>query len=300
MSTRATVRARREFLTVDGHERSFLEVAPEDAGARPTRLLLAVHGSNQSGRGFRRFTGGTLDHWATTGVGLTVYPDSWRGGLWNDARASTRSRARADGMDDVAFLRAIVDRYRDDGVTEVFAIGYSNGGQLLIRVVHEAPELLRGVALVGATLPQHDNLVPLRTDGPAVPVLLIHGTRDPLLPYRGGMASLFGFRPRGLMRSFDESVAYWVARAGITAEPTSDLVEDVTSGATRPARTTTTRRLYTQEGRPAVGAYSVRGGGHVVPNRVRSAPWILGPSAAFDTATVLTDFFVAHRTTAPD
>ena len=300
MSARAVVRARRATLSVDGHERNLLEVAPADTGAHPTRLLLAVHGSNQSGRGFRRFTGGTLDDWAATGEGITVYPDSWRRSLWNDARSGARSRARTEGVDDVAFLRAIIDRYRADGVTEVFAIGYSNGGQLLIRVAHETPELLGGVGLVGATMPARDALLPLRTDGPTVPTLLIHGTRDPLVPYDGGMASLFGFRPRGLMRSFDESVAYWIGRAGITAEPTSEVMGGVASSGTRPARTTTVRRLYTQEGRPTVAAYSVRGGGHVVPNRAESAPRILGPSATFDTATVLTDFFDAHRTTAQD
>ncbi len=50
---------------------------------------------------------------------------------------------------------------------------------------------------------------------------MFHGTRDPLVPYRGGMASLWGFRPCGLGLSPPATADYFAARNGITTVPES-------------------------------------------------------------------------------
>lgn len=109
-----------------------------------------------------------------------------------------RSPARADGVDDVDFLLAVVDEVdREYGPLPVYVVGYSNGRQMAIRLVHERPDRLAGAVLIGATQPTADIFAVERDQHASLPVVLIHGTRDPMVPYNGGMASLFGFRPRG-------------------------------------------------------------------------------------------------------
>lgn len=270
-------------LEVDGHRRTALEVAPAPEGAPPERLVLAVHGSNQSPAGFRATTARALDALAVDGSSVVVYPASWRGGLWNDARASTPSRARRDGVDDVALLRALVGRYRERGVRRVEAVGFSNGGQLLVRALRDAPELLDAVVLVGATLPAEGNLLPALSTPRAVPTALVHGTRDPVVPFGGGEASLFGLRPRGAVRSFAETVQHFVDEAGHTEPPRTTVLPR-----RRRSGTTTTRTLHASPGRPPVSSFTVDGGGHTFPVRGRRLPVPVGrTSPDVDIAEVL-------------
>lgn len=281
----ATTVERRTF-EVGGRVRRALVVRAAD-GTAPRRVLLALHGSNSSGRGFRALTGGALDRWAEEGTGTVVYPESWRGSLWNDARRSTPSRARAAGVDDVAFLRAVARAVGGDA--PVVAVGYSNGGQLAIRAALAAPPLLGAVALLSATVPAQGELI-ADAEGPPIPVLMAHGTADPLVPYAGGTASLFGFRPRGRMRSAPDSARFWAERGGFAADP------DVTElpHACRD-RTRTALHAWDGPGRPPVRFYSTEGGGHVVPNPARRGPRIMGrTSGDLDLPALVLDFFEQH------
>lgn len=163
-------------------------------------------------------------------------------------------------------------------------LGYSNGGQLLIRTLLEAPDLLDGAVLVGATMPATDNLVPLDSHGlRSVPIVLVHGTADRIVPFAGGMASLFGFRPRGRMRSFDDSLDFWRDRAGGTQPPTT-----VALPHRSPTTTSVTEIAHRQPGHPPILGYRVERGGHVVPNRRRAGNRIMGRTAPdIDVETLL-------------
>ncbi len=234
-------------------------------------------------------TGGGLDRWPAERSGITIYPDSWKRSLWNDARTSTPSKARAAGVDDVAFLRALIAPYRG-GDTRVYGVGYSNGGQLVIRAVLEAPPLFDAAALLSATVPAPENLV-VDTSTTPVPVLMSHGTKDPLVPHGGGMASLFGFRPRGMMRSAEDSARFWAARNDIR---TAALVS--TLPASRDERTRTTVHSFEEPGRPPVQFYSTAGGGHVVPAPGGRNPRIMGrASHDVDLPRIVLDFFESQE-----
>ncbi len=280
----------RRTTTVAGHERAWVEVSSATERAADRRLLIAAHGSNQSPKVLRSLSGYTFDDWARAGH-VVVYPRSWRGGLWNDARTSTPSRARADGVDDVAFIQALADQYLGsaaEGITDAYGIGYSNGGQLLIRVVLET-QLLTAAGLVSATMPAPTNLLAaIDPDSRAIPMMLVHGTKDPIVPFRGGMASVLG-RPRGLMRSFDDSVAFWADRAGITTAPlTQPLDEDGRYGAGG-------RRLtYIADDHPTVVAFAMADGGHLIPNRRRAGNFLMGHgNHSIDTMTEFTQLVEA-------
>ncbi|MFB9737044.1 alpha/beta hydrolase family esterase [Streptomyces thermocoprophilus] len=266
-----------------------------DAGpgtAAPAPVVLLLHGSNQTGEKLRAFTGRAFDRLATAHGAVVAYLDGHKG-HWNDARVSNAFAARTEGYDDVAFVRAaverLVERYGGDPA-RVHAVGYSNGGQMVIRLVHEIPDLLAGAAVLSATQPAPENFAPHETRDRPVPVMFVHGTKDPLVPYAGGMASMWGFRPRGLGLSAPETARYYARRNGITAPPATETVPTGTPAGRR-ARTSVEATRYGEPGRAPVVLYTVHGGGHTVPG-TRRAPFLMGRTdLGFDTVAATAAFF---------
>ncbi|WP_245887222.1 alpha/beta hydrolase family esterase [Umezawaea tangerina] len=288
MDRSGVVLVERTSVRVDGRDRTFTVVSPHEV-VPGAPVVLLFHGSNQTAEVMRAFAGGTLDRFAEHGGAVVAYLDGYRRN-WNDARVSSAFPARRDGVDDVAFTRAVVAHLRERFAADpaqVHAVGFSAGGAMVIRLLHEAPALLAGAGLIGATQPEPANLMAFDVEPEPVPVVLFHGTKDPLVPYDGGMASLWGFRPRGLGLSARATAAYFAARNGITAEPVS---HDLGHGP-EDARTTVERTDYRQDGRSPVALYTVHGGGHVIPNP-KKAVRIMGRSTRnLVAADALGEFF---------
>ncbi len=260
-------------LTVDGRERAVTVVGPQGPVADAPAILY-FHGSNQIAASGRAFTGGTFDALATRVV-VVAYLDGYKRN-WNDARASSDFAARRDGVDDVAFATATIDRLvRDYGVarSHVYAVGFSAGAALVIRLVHAIPARLAGAALIAATQPVPENFLLDAAPTSPLPLVAFHDTRDPLVPYGGGMASLWGFRPRGLGLSAPATADYFARRNGITTAPTSRRLDPRAGG----GQTTVERTDYRQAGHAPVTLFTIHGGGHVVPGPER-APRIMGRS----------------------
>lgn len=279
--------ATRETLELQGRERTYTLVVPEGAGPRPP-LLLLFHGSQQSSRVFRKFTAGTFDELAARTGTVLAYPDGV-GRHFNDARRGADFECRRLGVDDVGLAAAIVRRLeRTHGVDRerVYAAGYSNGGHLVVRLIHDAPKLLAGAAMIAATQPAPGNFAPGSPHAAPrpVPVLAIHGTADPLAPYDGGEASLWGEQSRGRVLSAPDSAAYFARRNGVTGPPRTEERGDgvVVSSWEAPGRAPT--QLWT-----------VRGMGHLVP-APHDLPASLGPGTrALVAAEAIGGFFRLER-----
>jgi polyhydroxybutyrate depolymerase len=276
-----------EGLSVQDRIRTLTVVGEPAGGSAPIVLLL--HGSNQNAARFRSSAGNAFDRLAGSDEAVVAYLDGHKG-HWNDARISNTFAARIEGFDDVAFVREAIDllarRYGGDR-SRVYVAGFSNGGQMVLRLVHELPDLLAGAVVVSATQPVPENFAPARSADRPVPMLFVHGTRDPLVPYDGGMASMWGFRPRGLGLSAPRTAAYYARRNGITTEP---VTEHVTVSGGRDMMSVDSTE-YRQDGREPVVLYTVHGGGHVVPGTKR-APFVLGRTAMnFDTVRAIDGFF---------
>jgi polyhydroxybutyrate depolymerase len=261
-------------------------------GASAPALVLVFHGSGQTGEAHRRFTGRSFDALADSGAAVVAYLDGYKRN-WNDARRASAFPARRENIDDVGFVRAVIRKLAgshgiDPG--RVFAVGYSNGGQLVLRLIHEAPELIAGAAVIAATMPgPEDFLLPQPPPAPvAMPVLLIHGTKDPLVSYQGGEFRWWVrtlFKVGGRSRSMPDTAAYFAARNGITAGPVSTELPAGGKG------TSVERTEYRQEGRPPVLLYTVHGGGHTVPG-LGKAPAVMGrTSRDVNPADLVADLF---------
>jgi polyhydroxybutyrate depolymerase len=240
----------------------------------PAGVVLILHGSAASGERMRSATGRAFDELADREGFIAVYPDGF-GGYWNDCRRVGDYEAKIRGVDDTAFLRAVVaDLHRQVPVDpgRVFAFGLSNGGQMALRLALEAPDLVAGVAAVAASVPAEGNQGCGPGQGP-VPVLLINGTGDPVNPWDGGRVTLFGpFGDRGEVLSAADSLEHFRRLAGHQGEPFQHRYPDAD-----PADdTVATRQVWAGEGLPEVALITIHDGGHTIPHPVKTFPRILG------------------------
>ncbi|WP_460780645.1 CE1 family esterase [Microbacterium shaanxiense] len=242
----------RQFIDVDGTRRSYIHVAP--ASPRPDApLLLALHGSSQQGRTMQRFSGRTLDALAQRIGADLVYLNGY-GRAWNDARRQKLSKAQKADIDDVGFVSAVIDRL----ARPTIAVGYSNGGQLTHRILRERPALLAGATIIAAGLPVDDDYLLADVDPGRVPVLIVHGTADPIVPYAGGMPRMLGRATRGMVQSAPATARRYAPAGEPRIRRDSDLERADWDGV----------RFITQVGT-----------GHVIPNRTTSPlPIAVGPS----------------------
>jgi polyhydroxybutyrate depolymerase len=268
----------RSTVSISGRPRSFTVIG-EVAGPRNRALVLVFHGSKQDGETHRRFTGAALDPLAADGQAVVVYLDGYRGN-WNDARATSSFPARQEQVDDVAFVRAVIDSvsgtYRFDPHA-VVGVGYSNGGQMVFRLLHEAPELLAGAVVVAATMPDRTGFLGTfsETAERSIPLTLVAGTADRIVPFDGGRMAWWAralFKVGGVTLSAAATAEYFAHRNGITAAPTTSVLPSRSGG--RPG-TRMERTAYRETGRAPVTLYSVVGGGHTVPGAT-PAPRMVG------------------------
>ena len=256
------------------------------ASYRPGRavaLVLAFHGRLGDGKGMAHVTG--LDTTADRHGFIVVYPDGVDRS-WNDGLSTPAAQA---GVDDVAFVRTLIAslraRYTIDA-RRIYATGLSNGAMFTELLGCELAGTLAAIAPVAGSLPVpvSAELCPARP----VPVLLIHGTSDPFVPYDGG-ALRSGV---GSVLSAPATLARWSQLDGCAGPSRSRAL---------PARVHdgTSVTLTVEGGCPphvAVALDTIVGGGHTWPGGWQYLPaLIVGPtSRQIDASETIWSFFAAH------
>jgi len=270
---------RKEGIQVGSIERTFVFHIPVPLPERAP-LLIAFHGSGETGEEFRRRTGAAFDRLADANGFVVVYPDGYQR-HWDDCRKVASYSARAEHIDDVAFVHTLIAYFQkalDIDPTHVFAVGHSNGGQMSIRLALELPDEIRAVAAISASLPTAQNL-DCRPTGKPISVLVINGTADPINPYEGGNVSIFGFGNRGTVLSAEDTARYFAALDGLTMPPTIERA----SG--RDASSWVERSTWGAPNGLEVALDTVHGGGHGIPQTGET------PGDAFDGPTEIWRFF---------
>jgi len=175
-------------LTVDGRARTFLLAQPDERGPHPTIIML--HSGH--GRADQEMQVSGLAKDAPQKGFVAIFPQAI-GGYWNfyaQGKENAQYRAffqRHGGVpDDVAFLRSIVAELVRDGTSDpqrVYLAGRSLGGVMVLRLACVAADRFAAIVLLVSTMPD----VTGSECQPAtpLPVLIINGTDDRVLPYRG-------------------------------------------------------------------------------------------------------------------
>ena len=256
-----------------GRTRTWHAYLPARRVAAPA-LVLVLHGSNGDWAQARGGYAYDFDVLAETEGFIPIYPDGFEG-HWNDCRKAGPYSANALDIDDVGFLRALVERFAAEHGADrrrVFATGISNGGQMSLRLALEAPELVRAVAPVAASLPAEHNM-DCKPAGRPVAVLLMNGTGDPMNPFGGGDVALYGLiGNRGAVLSSEDSVDYWRDLAGYDASPEELVLPDLDPN----DGSTVAVKRWRAPGRKPVALYAIQNGGHNAPNPALEIPRLLG------------------------
>ena len=196
----------------------------------------------------------TFDEQADRWGWAVAYPDG-HGGCWADGRGVTA--ADEAGVDDVAFLRAIIDHSAERYGTvpdRAVVAGVSNGAFMAHRLALEASAQVAVLAAVAGGLPA---ALGDRRPTHAVSAMLIHGTADKLSPIDGGYSRRRG--PGGELRgrtlSLRETAERWRTIDRCPPGPDRTHATEFSSHTTAAGGVGGTR----------VVAWTVFGGGHAWP-----------------------------------
>lgn len=135
---------------------------------------------------------------------------------WNDCRPSNTRTA-----DDVGFLSSLIGLVTDPAGTyaanpdRVFVIGQSNGGFMAQRIALERPQLVRAVGSALSNVAANSQCA---NAGQPVPIVLINGDQDIVIPWAGTLTPGGACGPAtltGCILSAEASRDFWLDYNGI-------------------------------------------------------------------------------------
>jgi polyhydroxybutyrate depolymerase len=195
----------------------------------------------------------------------------------------------------VAYIRSVVEDVERRVVRidrrRLYAIGFSNGGMMTMRLGCEAADLFVGVAAVTAAMPAAiaPGCRPIRP----ISVLVMNGTEDPLVPYNGGQVRLLGVMRFGRILSTADTMALWARHNGCgPAAPPVALPDRDPRDGTRAVQ------IDYQNCRGArVRLIRLEGAGHAWPNGLQFLPAFMIGSVTRDVdgGEAMWEFFESAR-----
>jgi len=270
--------------TSDGHERDYRLFVPDNLPAGPRPLIVVLHGGGGAGRGMERFSG--FDELAEKEGFLVAYPDGHNRN-WNDGRSSQALDEQREGVDDGAFIEAMIDEIAARQAVDpqrIYVTGVSNGGFMSHTLGNRFPDRFAAIApVIGGISP----LVEKNFGRGAVAVLIIQGTEDPLVPYGGGNVA----KDRGELIDTVAAAKLWAARNGCTADSgDADMPDSDPDDECKPKR-----RVWSG-GEAPVELRTVVGMGHTWPGGSQYLPtaWIGPVCEDFDATKDIWEFFKAN------
>lgn len=268
-----------ETMQYSGEVRNWLIYRPPGLGGKPAPLLFVLHGSAGSGEDMVRITEHGFEKLANRDKWIVVYPDALER-RWNDQGGS---------VDDVGFLLALIDKLaanQEIDRTKVFMAGISNGGMMAERMLCEQAEKIAAIAVVAGSM-QEASAVSCKPVRPRS-VLLVHGTEDPIVPWKGGAVA--GFEEFGKVLPVTDIFRFWAERNQCSGNVQAGPLEnrDPRDG------TTIRRELFsTCKDQTRVELVTVEGGGHTWPGGYQYLPerFIGKTSREIDANTLIWEFF---------
>jgi polyhydroxybutyrate depolymerase len=260
-------------IEVGGLKRTYRTYVPRGL-AKGAPLVVVMHGSGENGAQMRIETGYGFERLADEHGFAVVYPNAYEG-YWNVCSIVGDVSANGLNIDDVAFLTGMVNKLiseigADPG--RVFAAGSSRGGFMAFRLALEAPSRFRAVAAVSANVPTPENFRCKPAGQGTSSVMIMNGTKDPLVPFDGGEVNLLGlFYKNGKVRSSRESGQYFADLNNIASTPETN--ETQVAGGVRVEHV-----LWRNDSKVEVELVATHGGGHGIPQPYRRHPRLLGPS----------------------
>jgi polyhydroxybutyrate depolymerase len=279
-----------DTIDINGVTRTFTAQLPD---SKPAPLVIVLHGNTQTGADMAaRTSWPDVARRERFGV---VFPNGLNR-AWADLRPDTKRAGRAPpkGTDDVGFIVALIEKFTADGSADpkrVYITGLSNGGAMTMTMICARADLFAAAASVIFNLT--DDMAANCHPAKPVPMLMINGTADPLIPYQGGRGSS-RFAVAGFW-STEQTFAFWRRVNGCEAGDAA-VTELKHRDKSDPTNVT---RIGSQcpKGRDVV-LYRINNGGHRMPGKSadvrfpRIVNFLLGPqNRDIDGAETIWEFF---------
>ncbi|QHS62226.1 alpha/beta hydrolase family esterase [Chitinophaga agri] len=242
-------------LKIESRERTFLYHLPKKITAHP-RLIILYHGSGINGNIMQIFTGHEFDELSDKEQHTIIaYPNGFKNN-WNGCRKVAPYPAGQMNINDIEFTKQIIRYFKENyhiDTSEVFAVGYSNGGEMVMSLARQYPQWFKGFAVIDANLgtPSND-----KCENAIRPVSLfyISGQQDPIVPYKGGEIFLNG-KSFGEVRSSKETLQYWLQQDKFDIQSTIAITQNATLS------------NYATAAGKQISFLDISDGGHTIPNR---------------------------------
>ena len=268
-------------ITIDGIKRTYhLYIPTIYDGKKDVPLLIVLHGRGGTGKGIEEKT--TLegfDKLAEKDNFIVVYPDGF------NKRWSCHVRGN---VDDVKFISKLIDYLEDEykiDKNRIYVTGMSNGGVMTFCLACNLDKI-SAIATVAASMPEklYENCSPQKH----IPVLIIQGTDDPIVPWNGGDVIIFG-KYVGRVVSINKTVEFWATYNNCTFQSKEYLPDLDPNDGTR----VWVERYANKENNIEVVLYGIEGGGHTWPDGGRSFPESVTGKMTHDinACEVIWDFF---------
>ncbi len=266
-------------ISYGGVTRDFLVHVP--AGYTPGQhlpLVFNIHGYGMTAQLEEYYS--MMDNTSDANNFIVVYPDGIAN-AWNVGWVGNYH----SGIDDVGFISKLIDTmsllYTVD-LNRVYACGLSNGGFLSHRLACELGNRIAAIASVAGEF--SDSVAYYCNPSRKIPVMMIHGTVDPTVPYSNG----FGI-------GTEESIAIWLNKNQCSAVNDTINLPD-----TNITDTATAQRINYRScaGSTEVLFYKIINGGHTWPNALINTNY--GPTCRdFDASAEIWNFFNRYTLTGP-
>jgi polyhydroxybutyrate depolymerase len=170
-------------------------------------MVLLFHGGYGSADRAAKFTG--MNAIAEREGFIVIYPDATSDRHWRDGR-----KIDEPDVDDVGFVSALIPhvaQIRNIDLRRIYAAGFSNGGAFTARLACELSDQIAAFAQVVSTMAE-ELKEHCRTSRP-VPIMIINGTEDPLVPWKDGERVINErFGKGGNFLTVLEVVEFWVRK----------------------------------------------------------------------------------------
>ena len=254
-----------ETITTPDGERTYrLHVPPSYNGADAVSLVLGFHGMTGTSAGMEIYTRMSARADQPDGGFIAVYPQGLTAGLgvthFNNAQLPSPE------PDDVAFVSQLLDELESQlciDTGRVYSTGVSNGAQMSVRLACSLPDRIAAVGLVAGAYypPEWEGVAEDCAGTRAVPVIVLHGRADTVIPFEGG-GPLAVRLPIDNDTPDEDTMQDWAAHNNCAGERQESAVNS----------TVQLIQYDGCDGGAAVQLYAIDGGGHAWPGSPYNFP----------------------------
>jgi poly(3-hydroxybutyrate) depolymerase len=233
------------------------------------------------GGGYGRRGGGGLIGTAIAGMG--------RRGQDSSDQQDERHQPKRSPADDIAFLGQMLDKLSSSYAVDdsrIYATGLSDGGLMDFYLGCHLSDRIAAIAPVGAEMPKNMVCTPPHV----LPVLMINGTSDPIMPYKGNSGKAGSY----VTVSAEDSAKIWATLNTCGSKPLRTMLPPPQGGAKVQVD------AYCEQN-PQVVLYSIKDAGNTWPGGEQYLPEkVVGKTNGdLNANEVIWKFFAGHSLPVP-